>query len=314
MEFGGGGHSGGHDQGIGGSSFLRLDEPVDAAPSSPQVVHPPAYDIPGPRDRPQLGTTTRGTMILRRPLLPTLSLLAALSLACAKSGPPPTPYAPNFAFEPTMSRAGEGISIGLVNPKITDAVYTSLVMQYAKMGVTLAPGAGEPPEYQAFREAVGRGLVGYFTGSGFTVSGPFKSTDEMTFPEKKQADLVLTVDFGVLADQPTPALVRDNAGKVVYASSSGNCTVTGAVSFVLWEPLSMQRMWAKSVDVPPSSFDCTIPTMQASSFDVLIRNGFNRAYEQIFTNTLQTAVRYFNPEEVALIKKQALELRANKVY
>ena len=37
-------------------------------------------------------------------------------------------------------------------------------------------------------------------------------------------------------------------------------------------------------------------------------------YETAFANTRTTAERYFNPEEVALSKKQSAELREKKVY
>lgn len=76
----------------------------------------------------------------------------------------------------------------------------------------------------------------------------------------------------------------------------------------------MQRMWAKSADVPRAQADCTIEAGSGQAYDILLSNAFGPLYENAFKATLTAAMRYFSPEEVALVKRQAQELRDRKVY
>lgn len=160
-----------------------------------------------------------------RPLILTLGILSLLALACAKSPAavaPPEAFIPSYSFTPPTSLMGQGISVAIVNPQATEAVKGAVAMSYAKLGLAVPMTGGEDPAYRAVRDAVGRSLLQYFTSSGFTVSGPFPSVDMMTFPEKKQADLLLTVDFGVVTDQPRANIIRNDDGTIGVVSSMGN--------------------------------------------------------------------------------------------
>lgn len=252
---------------------------------------------------------------LARPLPLTLGLMGALSLACMKPAEPaPTPYVPSYAYEAPTSEAGRGISIALVRPSLSNEATASIAMQYAKMRVLPPADGGEAAPLRALRAATGRAMFDYFMASGFTTSGPFQDVNVMTFPEKKQADLLLTVEFGILTDQPRPDIFQTSPGRVERVDSEGDCSVRGAISFVMWEPLSMQRMWSKTTEVPPSTFSCTFSADSAEAYDLMIFNAFNRTYESAFANTMRAVERYFSPEEVALVKAQAQELRERKVY
>ena len=202
----------------------------------------------------------------------------------------------------------------MVSPRLSDGALANIAAQAAKLQIPIPTSDPEGTEYGVLRDSVGRSLLQYFTSSSFTVSGPFKSVDDMTFPEKKQADLLLTVEFGVLTDQPRFVAHRDSNRALLAVTSEGDCSVRGTIMFVLWEPLSMQRMWAKTVDVQATTFSCTIRAANGDDYNVQLMNGFQKAYEVIFRDTMTSAERYFDPEEVALVKRQSLELRANKVY
>ncbi|MFZ5479031.1 MAG: hypothetical protein ACOZNI_19830 [Myxococcota bacterium] len=255
--------------------------------------------------------------IATRPLPATLALFGLFVLACAKSVEIPESYQPAYSYTPPSSTEGQGIGIAIVAPHLGQAATSNLLAQYQKLGVAPPPDylTRIDPGYRAFMDAVGRSLLQYFTASGFTVSGPFRSIDDMTFPEKKQADLVLTIDVNVTTDQPKFWVNRSAIdGSVASVESKGACSSGGTIDFVLWEPLSAQRMWAKSVEVPRTEADCTIKSGSGEAYDALIRNAFAQLSEEAFTTTMTTATRYFAPEEVALVAKQSRELREKKVY
>lgn len=61
--------------------------------------------------------------------------------------------------------------------------------------------------------------------------------------------------------------------------------------------------------------DCTVENVvPGATWMTLMYNVSSPMYEQAFANTMTTAERDFNPEEVALVKKQSAELREKKVY
>lgn len=226
-----------------------------------------------------------------RPLVPFLVLVVT---ACATTPPPPPPrYTPTFAYTPKKLGAGAGVSIAIVRPKSSDRL-------------AAVSAQGEADYMSAMREALGRSVLQYFTSNEFTVSGPFAKVDEMSFPEKKQADLLLVIEIDLM---PAFPMVVGSARNSV---TSGSCSVGGAISFVLWEPLSMQRMWSKSVDVTKSR-DCSTTGSWAYVQQDLV-NGMARLYESAFPEVMRAAEKYFHPDEVQVVKKQSLELREKKVF
>lgn len=226
----------------------------------------------------------------------TLIALAALWVGCAPKVVLPPPYSPSFAYEPPTGTAGQGVSIALINPRNTERV------------VHLIGGKPEAPMYTATRDAVGRSLLQYLTANGITVSGPYKSVDEMTYPEKKQADLVISVEYDIWPQWQTAGI-----NKYGRAIINEPCSMTGGITFVMWEPLSMQRMWSKSAEVNVSG-DCNMDPVTPEESNRLFENAMAKLYESAFRISMESAARYFNPEEVALVKTQAQELREKKVY
>lgn len=223
------------------------------------------------------------------------------TLACAHPVPPPEQEEASFSFDSPESTAGRGISIAIIQPARSDRLKESI-------------GSGTEFDLGVrMRSAIGRSTYEYFTASGFTVSGPYKSVDDMTFPEKKQADLVLTVEYDLVPSAPSASTEPAAGGRTRY-SARGNCTMAGGVSFVLWEPLSKQRMWSKTAEVEAQRVDCSQETYDADTYNITLSNSLTGVYEEGFQELMETMVRYFDPEEVKLVKQQSLELRERKVY
>jgi hypothetical protein len=237
-----------------------------------------------------------------------LTLFAA---SCASPRSPPASYVARYNYVPSRTGGGDGISIGLLAPAYSREQAAAIA----------AARGGESPFSKGMREALGRGLIEYFTRAGFTVSGPYNSAEEMTFPEKKQADLLLSIEIGL--DVQWPAVLPRSrytffsflfGGMEKLAETKGPCTLIGTIGYVLWEPLSMQRMWSKQLQAPPSSVDCTAKEGWPEEVYGSLGNQANRLYELAFPQIMKTAERYFDPDEVSLVKRQSQELREKKVY
>ena len=211
----------------------------------------------------------------------------------------PELYQSTYSYEPESGAEGAGIAIALLEPQF---------------------GFEEVDDRDRnFQAALQRSMLAYFTSQGFTVSGPFRSMEEMTFPEKKQADLVLDTTLAYSGN--FPEIHKEGHTEIMFGTTSysywvsGECSYAGTISFTIWEPLSKQRMWTREVPVPRDSVDCSVK--ETRSGDLVNRiwgNAFTRLYEAMYRETMVQAERYFHPEEVKLIKQQSQELRERTVY
>ncbi len=243
----------------------------------------------------------------------------------------PAPVAADYSYKATPQPAsGENISIALIKP----AWYGEVGEKHeASIKAFQEKNPGKPVEDpdSALMEAVARGLNEYLTASGFTVSGPYDSYDMMTFPEKNQADLLLTIEYAVETHFPEPQpIVGATGGSVAAAAlaggssqtvkgfqSTGDCSINGDISFVLWEPLSHQRLWVKKIEAPEETVDCSVRYEAANAGDAWSAEVNNRLEElrsKAYRHFMDTAARYFVYDEMALVKKSADELKARKVY
>ena len=230
--------------------------------------------------------------------------LATLSAAsCASTLTVPPQRTPSYRYAAPKSEAGKGISVAILRPTLAKRLLGT---------------PADTREYAALRDALARSLLEYMTAQGMTVSGPFSAVEDMTFPEKKQADLLLSAEFDTDTTVPTGTSAAGSFfSPDPTVSSNGSCQITGRVSFVVWEPLSMQRMWSKTLDITPVTAACSFSfsgTNAGEAWRVAIMNAAAGLSEQMFNQTMAAAARYFDPGEVALIKAQSAELREKKVY
>lgn len=228
---------------------------------------------------------------------------AAMVTGCASTLSVPPQRTPTYRYTAPKSEAGKGISVAILRPTLAKRLQGT---------------PADTKEYGALRDALARSLLEYMTAQGMTVSGPYAAVDDMTFPEKKQADLLLSAEFDTDATVPTGSSAPGSFfSPDPTVSSSGNCRLAGRVSFVVWEPLSMQRMWSKTLDVTPLTTPCSFSftgTNAGEAWRVAVLSAAAGLSERMFAETMNAAARYFDPGEVALIKAQSAELREKKVY
>lgn len=229
----------------------------------------------------------------------------ALIIGCASTATLKQPaYVPTFKFTPpaTAAPGSAGVAFALVNPRYTkNEAWTTR------------------PPFTTFAGNMSADFQEMLNARGFTVRGPFAAVEEMTFPDKKGADLTIqpTLELSV-------ALLQTRIEEKINLLTANtyvahlNCTVDGRVTFAVTEPLSGERMWFKSVPVAPTTIELLAPVAAGQSLsgevDLSGSSALAQALDRQYTAVLGAAWNYLDPTEMALVKKQGDEIRAKKVY
>jgi len=160
---------------------------------------------------------------------------------------------------------------------------------------------------------------------GFTIKGPFRNYEEMTYHDKKNSDLILVPDLEiglnfsqlqVITKQPPLLSLRTTP---TY-SLGGNVIISGRVSLNVLESLTGEKMWTKSVDIPSTTVyiegekEYNQPVRQIDFSDKGIFVPIAKKIKKIYDEIMKTSWKYLDPEEMSTVKKESLEIRKKKVY
>ncbi len=239
-----------------------------------------------------------------------LASALAVTLGCVAAPPPAPSVARSFVYTPPeQARQPLRVTLALVRPSYADPAQLAREPQWVKDTAS------------AFTSSMQTDIEKLLIAKGFTVTGPYATLNDMTYPEKKGANLTLTpiVDISSQANvtQETEAI-----GALFAGRQEGVLTIGGFVSLKMLEPLSGEGMWLKRVEIEP------VQERFVVTYNIVTREGrkhrnilsdtseqaVTAALNKIYPLVMQQAWTYFNPEEVTHIKKQADEVRARKVY
>lgn len=257
-------------------------------------------------------------------MLVIVRLLHAASLFLLACLPPPPPHvaarppAPREVYQyswtlPASEPKPSGLTIAVVRP---DWAHDSSVS--AQTYKNFAAG---------FSSSLAADLDKILIAKGIKVSGPFPTYDDITYSDKKSADLALTPTVFLTASEVrygAPAVVG-SAGVADYVERHFSMTVQGFVEFVLVESLSRQKLWVKKLELEPQQIQgvqayainpVTDPTTGAvTRLDVgpVIYKGVEEAIGDAmmrwYPTIAQKAWTYLDTEEMATLKPQVAEIR-----
>jgi hypothetical protein len=200
----------------------------------------------------------------------------------------------------------------------------------AAANVTFAVVGGSYPQmislFQQFSQNMSQDFFEILTARGYTVRGPFRTYDDITFPDKKGSDLILIPELQINGD--ASSLKWDQSLGVALLgqrgyTGEGVLTFTGRLNLVVAESLSREKMWTKSVELPPLTVRVeetrmyssdNVPIQQLLESEPAIYNGVAKALETQYKSILDKAHQYLDPDEMQIVKKQAQEIRNKKVY
>ncbi len=241
-------------------------------------------------------------------------LLLLAGCAYSRGSVAPATYIPAFNYAPPVTAApgSAGVRFAIVNPR------------FAPTNIALS---GMEP-FAGFSKSLSRDFQVLLAARGFTTRGPFPATEEMTYPDRQNSDLVLlpTIEVSLaIPDKQTHQQVNV-IGPGTF-TLSGTVAVGGRVTLALNESLSNERMWVRSIEVrrdPVSWTGSLAYNAQTSSPDAInatfllqsdhaFANAVARELEQIYSQVLQTAWNYLDPSEMTVVKRQSLDVRARWV-
>jgi hypothetical protein len=263
-------------------------------------------------------------------VIPVLSF--AFQFGCAGAPPPAAvvpPYEPNFAYAAPSSAQKTDITLGLVRPQFKD----SSAMYHQKYR--------DDDTVKAMLRSMDASIGEILVAKGFKTTGPFDSVNEMTFPEKKTADLLFYPEFDFTIEvkrvNPHPAPAKSTGFNIpLFGSSAPKKDVdpthpalvcdavieaVGDVNFVAAEPETDQKMLNKKLDV--TSAKQTIPDQEGdfctnsddpSQWPIKVKNAWNLAHELVFQSSMKALNDYVNVDEMQSFKASIKEVRDKKSY
>ncbi len=242
-----------------------------------------------------------------------IALLLALAVAgCAPTGQQvktEAPRPPVFDWNPTASAkpASVDITFGIVGGSYANEK-EDWVNDYPM---------------NTFRDNMRSDFNELMTARGFKTTGPFLNVDEMTYPDKKACELILQPTLDIQLAVPT--ITAEEHVKLMgtnYFTLNGVAIIGGRVTFSVVESLSGTRMWNKSVAIAPASVPWTgeqkYVTPPQGGFMLRNEPGLQKALapylERAYNDILNKAWDYLNPEEMAVVKQQAMEVKEKTTF
>lgn len=179
--------------------------------------------------------------------------------------------------------------------------------------------------FSRFRDALGNDIEQLLIAKGFSMKGPYASYDEMIFEDKKTVEMAIYIEIA-------PSFTAQEGGwkmnvsllgpKYNTYSYSGTASLIGKINISGVEPLTNQKIWAKSVSIPNVE-NIPIETSvkynhQLTSFELIndpgVYNALGKALTAQYAGIMDKISDHFNVEELNSLKQQIKELKSKKGY
>lgn len=233
-----------------------------------------------------------------------VGLCCMMTIGCAilyvKPEPPPPRAVITFDYTPPETTPGS-------------ADLTFAVVGAEVVGTT----AGTPfPLSNIFATNLTKDFVEILTSRGFSVKGPYRDYDIMTYSDKEGSDLVLTAEV-LFSSDTTQIRPSDDFGRL-----KGSIVVSGHVNLIAYESLTKTPQWTKSVAINPIKVKLITRKQYSSNYvdlEILLLNenkfynDVGRALEGQYTEIMNRIYGYIDPDEMADVGKYAQDLRKRKV-
>jgi len=267
-------------------------------------------------------TQNKTNMRNKKNLMAILVVLSYAVLYVASSGPkvtapPPAPTikAPSYDFEPPQKAPAKSAQVVFL---LVDPAYQE---KFAYSNYKI---------FSDFSKAMAADYNESLTAKGYSVRGPFEYYDQVVYNDKKESDLLLQVeiDFDINSSNVNWNSYSEYvSGKGRYATYrtaykyAGFFILSGKVNLVAAEPLTKEKLWAKSIPLKQKQvYIAPVYNTLERSFNI----GFSRdpgvinpmieALEDYYKQVFNTSWNHLDPNELAPLKKEVLEIREKKKY
>lgn len=268
---------------------------------------------------------------MKSSVLSVCSLTVSLAGCAGTPGPTlaPVPEA-RFTYHTTQACVAPGsvpVTIAIVSPQFKD-VPSAMLADQSETSQLL---------FHTFPTAMRSEFIAALSCRGFATKGPFSTYDEMVFPDRQGADLILSPEIELrygLSDVTAHSAESGLLGVLGAVSNTapssykvdGKVMVGGRFTMSLRESLTNTRMWTKTVELDPSTAPFTgegvysAASMQAGGPNGLRATAYNDPgarrvltpmMEQYYTKILSTAEKYMDANDLQLVKRQSIAVRKN---
>jgi len=176
----------------------------------------------------------------------TLTLIGIISVAgflqaCAAHAPPlpVSHWGDNYYYGYEPPRAVPPVSVKativIINPTYRDTENVLADSAYNKVG-------------RGFSKSMGVDLDKVIIAKGMTTIGPYLTLDDVTYPDKKNADLTLAPRVFLTA-QTTYGEWQRVSRATARMQRNFKMKIGGWVSYVMQEPLSGEKIWVKKLEL-----------------------------------------------------------------
>ena len=241
-----------------------------------------------------------------------LALLFAFMFLVINCAPPPSqlPTTPaQYSFTPPSSSSKKNnVIIAVVSP-----TYNAEGIQKNTPVITTDNYNMMLGNADALAGSMATDMQAIILARGFNYKGPFRDLDSMTYPDKKNADLILIPSIYINTQYSTTG-----KGMPLVGSPPGKLTINGFVELIILEPLSGQKMWIKKIDFTsaPKDYrfsyyvtDHTRKVMEDTRPEAL-----KSALEDVYPKIMATAWTYLNEQEIIHLNQESKEVRDKKRY
>ena len=259
--------------------------------------------------------------------------------------PPPEPVAAPLPNLPT-SHWGDNYSYNYDLPNAATAPAVNITVIVVNPLAKEEDSAFTDPLYErvgkGFSESMGVDLDKIIIAKGMTALGPYDTLDDVTYPDKKNADLTLAPRVFLVVNTTFSDYVTASYQEGFCVERTFTMKIGGWVSFEMREPLSGEKMWVKKLDLDDQTVtgkeiyqavpkyqqvwqDAGLFTPggyvnQVVSYDPgkLIYDGKTEAVadtlKTIYPTIMQKAWTYLDTDEMQGLKTETKEIRDRKVY
>jgi hypothetical protein len=224
-----------------------------------------------------------------------------------------------YNYEPKQKAPAASVhaNVIVVNPFYKEAESAFADVAYAKVG-------------KGFSKSMGVDLDKIIVAKGMTAVGPYATLDDVTYPDKKGADLTLAPRVFLTSDIKMSETRHREYNGVGHLERPFTMKLGGWVAYEMREPLSGQKMWVKKLELEDREvngveiYEAT--AVRQDQYGAVLEWGTGKlvysgraealadALKAYYPVIMEKAWTYLNAEEILDLKEKTKEIRERKVF
>lgn len=224
-----------------------------------------------------------------------------------------------YNYEPQQKAPAASVhaNVIVVNPFYKEAESAFVDTAYAKVG-------------KGFSKSMGVDLDKIILAKGMTAIGPYAALDDVTYPDKKGADLTLAPRLFLTSDTKMSESYHRAYNGVGHLEKSFTMKLGGWVAYEMREPLSGQKMWVKKLELEDREVKGVeiyeAIAVRTDQYGAVLQWGEGKlvysgraealadALKAYYPVIMEKAWIYLNAEEILDLKGKTREIRERKVF